>query len=479
MKKSKWLAGIWGILLVAFLLGGCLPIGPTEYSLDLKVEGEGSVDVNDRIIAENKVMNFKANSTIELNPVADEEWMFLEWTGVDRKFIIHNDNGPDKLVMDRDKELTAKFVKKLVTIEQDELLLEPGEEEQLEVIIEVEGTEVSYSSGNEDVVEIDGDGKVKAIGVGETDITLTAEKGEKQVELTVEVTVRENFDFDYSELVDGKIYFADKTNDMLKCWDTEAEVMKEVASFDNSISAMVSDDNSIYVAEGVRLWKYDVEKENLVQDYDADESINSLYYLGDYMIVNDSSGSWTTNRLVDLSDFIECDSNDWVKSSQTYVNFSEQETVYILNDGTSPDDIKYQKYDLEDETLGENGESPYHGDYSLSHPLKQFGEEEKIMEASGNIFDVSGEEITHDSNLGYKYIDVLFYEDRIFVLNNDEGARLIVLEKEKPYSKVNTPVEFKNREGKRLFVDGKDIYIITQDEEGNIYVDQYDIETLI
>ena len=103
-----------------------------EYTLEVDVEGEGTVDM------EPDKTNYEPGEEVDLTAVADEHWYFVEWTGVY--------SGAEEQItvtMDEDKSVTAWFEQHeytleveiegegTVDIEPDRTNYEPGEEVDL------------------------------------------------------------------------------------------------------------------------------------------------------------------------------------------------------------------------------------------------------------------------------------------------------------------------------------------------------------
>ncbi len=269
-----------------------------------------------------------------------------------------------------------------------------------------------------------------------------------------------SFVSDFFELgSDHKIYLTDQTNNSLRQWDIVADKVQTVASFASPIKSMVLNQNNLYIGESARLWQYNIGTGINTHKYNAASSINCLYSIDNYLICNDSPGG----SFIRLSDFVKTDSGGVGGPSKTFVNIPGQNRVYILRDGTTPNDLCYLEYDLITEKFGTYDDSPYHGEYSFIHPLKQFDDELKVLSASGRIFDISSGTITYHSTLGYAYNDLVFYNDKIYVLNTTGSkASLMILNKTAPHSLISIPIEYSSRVGKRLLIDGNSLIIITQ-----------------
>jgi len=74
---------------------------PPEYTLDVMVEGQGSVDVDpDRSV-------YEFGTEVNLTAVSEEDWEFVRWTGDH-----DSEEAETTIIMDEDKEITAHFEEK-------------------------------------------------------------------------------------------------------------------------------------------------------------------------------------------------------------------------------------------------------------------------------------------------------------------------------------------------------------------------------
>lgn len=74
-----------------------------QYSLNVMVEGGGTVEEN---IIQSKITDYEIGTEVELNAVADEGWVFVEWQGD-----LSGNENPQTIAMDEAKTVTAIFEK--------------------------------------------------------------------------------------------------------------------------------------------------------------------------------------------------------------------------------------------------------------------------------------------------------------------------------------------------------------------------------
>jgi hypothetical protein len=288
------------------------------------------------------------------------------------------------------------------------------------------------------------------------------------------------FDFSFVEYgSDGNLYFSEYINTsyengtLLLKWDIDGDTVTVIQDFTDPINVMASSDDKslLYIGEGPRMWVYKCGDGTLTHVYNAPDVILGLYPAGDYIISNDTSGWWSTNRLLRKSDFAELDSLDQLWPSSTSVYSPVNSKVYLISDGVSPDDICYQEIDTVNDLLGDYDDSPYHGDYDHSHPIRLFPDETRVAVGSGIVFNTA--DLTYHGSLGYEYADLTFGTGgEIYLLHNLSSpsgttrSKLLKLNAAYPYTTAGTLLNL-TASGRRLLRDGDDLIIVTRDSGAN------------
>ncbi len=86
-----------------------------EYPLTIEIEGQGNVEQR---VVQSKTTDYPEGTVVELEAIADENWVFSEWSGD-----LESDDNPATITIDEPKTVTATFLRtyKLTTIaEPDE-----------------------------------------------------------------------------------------------------------------------------------------------------------------------------------------------------------------------------------------------------------------------------------------------------------------------------------------------------------------------
>lgn len=159
-----------------------------QYPLNVQVEGGGSVEEN---IVQSKMADYEVGTEVELNAIADDGWVFVEWQGD----LTGSDN-PQTLTMDNEKSVTAVFERKdyPLTVSTDgegnvteEVVEEPAKDYAYETVVKLtanpsQGWEFARWEG-----DLDGTENPKEITIdSEKEVTAVFER--QGYELTVNVT---------------------------------------------------------------------------------------------------------------------------------------------------------------------------------------------------------------------------------------------------------------------------------------------------
>ena len=134
--------------------------------------------------------------------------------------------------------------------------------------------------------------------------------------------------------------------------------------------------------------------------------------------------------------------------TQYGVLVSSLNKVLVMSTGLSPSDISYFTFDPTTNAVTQSGESPYHGDYSMSPPLFLSENESLVFTASGNFF--------YTDTLRYAGTFGLQQRQVISVSNSIAGDETLVLASAASYTwdPVVYPSEYHRYAGSLLFADG-------------------------
>ncbi|MDZ7717390.1 MAG: hypothetical protein U5K72_01060 [Balneolaceae bacterium] len=159
-----------------------------QYPLNVTIDGGGRVEEN---IVQSKMTDYEIGTEVELNAIADDGWVFVEWQGD----LTGNEN-PQTLTMDEEKSVTAVFERKdyplTISTEgqgnvSEEVVEEPAKDYAYETVVELtanpsEGWTFARWEG-----DLEGTDNPSQITIdGEKEVTAVFER--EGFELTVNVT---------------------------------------------------------------------------------------------------------------------------------------------------------------------------------------------------------------------------------------------------------------------------------------------------
>ena len=146
-------------------------------------------------------------------------------------------------------------------------------------------------------------------------------------------------------------------------------------------------------------------------------AVHGLAAVGDYVLAQDSSGAWNTHYIFD-QDGVLTDSRDWNRYSREYAWNPVNSRVYFFRDGTSPNDLNYEVIDQSTGLITADGETPYHGDYSIRTPIRISGDGSLVLLGSGDLYDAN--DLTWQGSVS-EFTDAIWLEEGSLLTGSQEG----------------------------------------------------------
>lgn len=262
----------------------------------------------------------------------------------------------------------------------------------------------------------------------------------------------------------GQVFFLDDVGHTLRTLELgTGQFGRDLAIPEGATAlAVAPDGSSVYVAYGQgRIDELRPAVGERVYFGAAAARISSMEVVGDYLFVIDASGAWATESLFSRATGVQTSRVDWRNESRTIAFSPTRSAVFTLRDGSSPGDINRSVLDLTTGTVGQEIESPYHGDYSVRHPLRLFPDESKIATGSGIIYNT--DDLTYSANLGMDYVDLAFHGDRLYLLTETAvGSAVVILD---GHYAVIDQVPFDGTP-ERIFAHGDGLIVLTREEQG-------------
>lgn len=157
--------------------------------------------------------------------------------------------------------------------------------------------------------------------------------------------------------------------------------------------------------------------------------------------------------------------NPWYSMTNLLFN-AQNGKIYGHHTGVSPTDIHRFAFDPTSGALTDQGDSPYHGDFSMGTPLRLIKNGTRLATASGTVFtssSIQSEDLLNAGNLGYPYIDLIADEAKglLYLLNRAGIHKLLILDQSN-YFLLKT-VELQGLP-QRVFSTATDIIIFTEQD---------------
>lgn len=204
-----------------------------------------------------------------------------------------------------------------------------------------------------------------------------------------------------------------KTNQSVFLWSAAdwgyAESLRIHASAD--YMAYSEAGNRLYFGYSTgEIWKLDLAAESPVEQPFANlpAAAMGLQTAGSVLFTVDSSGSWETYTTFNASG-TKIASQDWNDYSRELVWSPLRKRMFHFRDGTSPNDLEYNTINT-DGTFGTAGETPYHGTYTITPPIRLSTDETGVLIGSGVVFDATT--LVYAGSLANPIIDAVSVNNR-------------------------------------------------------------------
>lgn len=172
-------------------------------------------------------------------------------------------------------------------------------------------------------------------------------------------------------------------------------------------------------------------------------AVDGLATAGKYLLAQDASGAWATHYVFDSAGALTAQ-RDWNYFSRHYAWAPNQSRVYFFRDGSSPNDLMWEEIDQTNGQIAAAGESPYHGDFALSGPLRVSLGGGRIVVGSGVVFTAA--DLTITTTLAGGWTDMQWLSDGrlVTVMPGGDGTQVTVyssaLKPERELTIAGTPV---------------------------------------
>lgn len=129
---------------------------------------------------------------------------------------------------------------------------------------------------------------------------------------------------------------------------------------------------------------------------------HGLGAVGNFLLAADPSGAWESHFTFGASGaFIS--EVDWNYRSREYAFSPATSRVYFFRDSQSPNDLHWEVIDQGTGVITGEGESPYHGDYAMTRPIRVSQDGGYVLTGAGDVYD--GVMLNRQLTLGITLLD--------------------------------------------------------------------------
>ena len=149
------------------------------------------------------------------------------------------------------------------------------------------------------------------------------------------------------------------------------------------------------------------------------QAVGGLADVGNFLLAQDASGAWNSHHIYDADGGLRT-SVEWNEYSRVYEWNPVLNRVYFFRDGTSPNDLHYEEIDQTSGLITDAGETPYHGNYVISPPIRSSAGGDKVLLGSGDVYDAS--DLTRLGSIAGGFTDARWLSDDGIVVVRDESG---------------------------------------------------------
>jgi fibronectin type 3 domain-containing protein/uncharacterized ParB-like nuclease family protein len=128
---------------------------------------------------------------------------------------------------------------------------------------------------------------------------------------------------------------------------------------------------------------------------------NGLSTAGEFVFSADGSGAWGSHYVHSPAG-AQLSAVDWNYDSRVWEWDPVKRRMYFFRDDTSPNDLHWEGIDATGKIVAE-GETPYHGDFTVSPPIRVSPDGSKVVIGGGALFETTG--MTRMTTLANSFVD--------------------------------------------------------------------------
>jgi hypothetical protein len=159
----------------------------------------------------------------------------------------------------------------------------------------------------------------------------------------------------------------------------------------------------------------------------AADAVNGLVSVGNFLFVGEGS-YYGASRVLDSTGAI-VGQNVAYPNSRDYAWDPVHSRLYYFRDGTSPNDLHFTVINQTTGAAGASGETPYHGSYDISPPIRVSFDGRTILLGGGDLYERSIDpqlDLRWVGSLGYRVVDARWMNDGSLVTILTSGTQTTI-----------------------------------------------------
>ena len=226
----------------------------------------------------------------------------------------------------------------------------------------------------------------------------------------------------------GTLYLLSPENDRIYRWSLGQDYHLNPIDVgdDPRHIAYSAQNNRLYVgyANGA-ITQIDLAASSLVEQPFATTpgAVTGLHTAGRYVFAVDPSGAWNSHYTF-APNGTRISAVEWNYYSLSFDWSPVNNRIYFARDDTSPNDLHWETIDPATGQITGEGESPYHGDFPIQHPIRVSRDAAYVLLGSGDLFD--GTTLQAVNSLPITLKDALWLADGSLVTIRSDGGRTML-----------------------------------------------------
>jgi len=225
----------------------------------------------------------------------------------------------------------------------------------------------------------------------------------------------------------GELYVLDTSNNSIFIWSLDADKWLNGFGLSETPTWMSHSESHarLYLAYPSGLITYfDTETNDGIERFFTAlaQPVQGLLAAGDFIFAVDASGAWQRHYSFDINGSL-VDSEEWRRAGKEYLWNPVVQRIYYFRDSTIPNDIEWTELHPDSGMFGADGDSPYHGDYPISYPLRISDDNAHILTGGGHLYNSST--LTLDNALSNNIDDATWIDEHLFTLQEKDGKTLL------------------------------------------------------